>query len=1065
MNIAEWSIRKSVITWVITVLLVVVGAKSFFNLSWLEDPEFTIKEAVILTPYPGASAAEVEEEVTNVIEKAVQQLGQLHRIESRSSRGLSYVNVVIEDKFDKVTLPQVWDELRRKVGDVQNQLPPGAGPSIVNDDFGDVYGMYMAITGEGYTHREIYDVAKFLQRELLTADDVKKIVLYGHIPEVVYLNLRREKMAELGISPTDIQRALAGKSLASPAGNLTIGREYIPVNPTGEIQTEQDFADILIKGLGPGSDSLVYLGDIAQIERGYKDPPDSLLRYDSKQAIGLGISTVLGGNVVNMGAALDKKMGELEDQIPLGVEVEAIYLQTTAVVQSIKGFLVNLAQAVFIVVVVLLVFMGIRSGLIIGAILLITIMGTFVFMDMMDVTLERISLGALVIALGMLVDNAIVVTDGMKVKMEEGTDAIVSATKVVGQTATPLLGATLIAIAAFAAIGTSQDSTGEYCRTLFYVILISLTLSWFTAVSITPLFCKIFLKVKEAGPGGRKDPYGGIIFRGYRRFLSFCIRLRWMTVVVVFGMFTAAIVGFGFVPVSFFPSSTAPQFYVDFWFPEGTHIYETAAEMEQAEEYLLGLEGVQSVSTFVGGGQVRFLLTYPTEKNYDSFAQTLIKVDDYKRIGPMLQKIEDDMLSVFPQAVVTARPFVLGPATGGKIQLRISGPDAMVLRQLAATAEKVIQDDPNTKGIRNEWRNRIKIVMPQMAEVQARRGGIDRNDLSTAIMTAVEGQTVGVYRERDELLPIVARSVEAERTDMDNLGAIQVWSPSAQSNIPLAQVVTRFTTGFEDPYIWRRDRVRMVKIHVDPREGLPSKLFEELKPKIEQTLGVDVLKKIGRDVSQEDWDAGTIPITYMDRLPLKGLPEYYIAWGGEAEDSAKANMRLSASIPVYFGLMVLIVIFLFNSLKKTAVIWLTVPLSIIGVTFGLLMFKQPFGFMALLGLMSLSGMLIKNAIVLIDQIGAELASGKPGFEAIVDSGVSRLIPVSMAALTTILGMMPLLKDAFFVSMAVTIMFGLLFATVLTLIFVPVLYAIFFKVAYPAGEAAVSEGTTAGGAKE
>ena len=1065
MNIAEWSIRKSVITWVITVLLVVVGAKSFFNLSWLEDPEFTIKEAVVITPYPGASPAEVEEEVTNVIEKAVQQMGQLHRIESRSSRGLSYVNVVIEDKFDKVTLPQVWDELRRKVGDAQSQLPPGAGPSIVNDDFGDVYGMYVAITGEGYTHREIYDVAKFLQRELLTADGVKKISLYGRIPEVVYLNLRREKMAELGVSLPDIQRALAGKSLASAAGNLTIGREYIPVNPTGEIQTEQDFADILIKGLGPGSDSLVYLGDIAEIERGYKDPPDTLLRYDRKQAIGLAISTILGGNVVKMGAALEKRMRELEDQIPLGVEVEAIYLQTTAVVQSIKGFLVNLAQAVIIVVVVLLVFMGLRSGLIIGAVLFVTIMGTFVFMDMMDVTLERISLGALVIALGMLVDNAIVVTDGMKVKMEEGTDAIVSATKVVGQTATPLLGATLIAIAAFAAIGTSQDSTGEYCRTLFYVILISLTLSWFTAVSITPLFCKIFLKVKEAGPGGRKDPYGGIIFRGYRRFLSFCIRVRWATVLVVFGMFTAAIIGFGFVPVSFFPSSTAPQFYVDFWFPEGTHIYQTAEEMEQAEEYLSGLEGVQSVSTFVGGGQIRFLLTYPTEKNYDSFAQALVKVDDYKRIGPMLQKIEDDMLSVFPQVVVTARPFVLGPATGGKIQLRISGPDAMVLRQLAATAEKIIQDDPNTKGIRNEWRNRVKVVRPQMAEVQARRAGIDRPDLSTAIMTAVEGQMVGVYRERDELLPIVARSVEAERTDMDNLGAIQVWSPSAQSNIPLAQVVTRFTTGFEDPYIWRRDRVRMVKIHADPREGLPSELFALLKPKIEQALGVDVLKKLGRDVSPEDWEAGTIPVNYMDRLPLKGLPEYYMAWGGEAEDSAKANMRLSASIPVYFGLMVLIVIFLFNSLRKTAVIWLTVPLSIIGVTIGLLMFNQPFGFMALLGLMSLAGMLIKNAIVLIDQIGAELASGKPGFEAIVDSGVSRLIPVSMAALTTILGMMPLLKDAFFVSMAVTIMFGLLFATVLTLIFVPVLYAIFFKVAYPAGEAAVSEGTTAGGAKE
>ena len=1050
MNLAELSMRKSVIPWVMTILFLVVGWISFNKLSRLEDPEFTIKEALVLTPYPGASAAEVEEEVTNVIEKAVQEMGQLELIESRSSRGASQIKVRIKDQYDKYTLPQVWDELRRKVNDYQAQLPPGAGPSIVNDDFGDVYGVYAAITGEGYTYKEIYEYAKFLQRELLHAKDVKRIILNGVQPEVIYVEMRREKMAELGISQQDIYSALAAKNLPATSGYLTLGREYIPVNPTGEFKSEQEFGDLLVRGRGPGSESLVYLRDVADIKRGYKQPPDQLLRHDRKPAIGLAISTVLGGNVVTMGEALKERFRELEALAPLGMELSVIYLQTDAVTKSINGFLVNLAEAIGIVIVVLLVFMGLRSGLIIGAILLLTIMGTFIFMGMGNVTLERISLGALVIALGMLVDNAIVVTDGMRVKMEGGTDALTAAREIVGQVGTPLLGATFIAIAAFASIGTSQDSTGEYCRTLFSVILISLTLSWVTAVTATPLFCKTFMKTKSEGKGeggGQKDPYGGKLYQFYRSFLSTSIRFRWITVAVVIGLFALAMMGFGYVKNSFFPDSTSPQYYIDFWFPEGMHIDETAREMERAEEYLMGHEGVDHVITFIGGGQVRFLLTYSPESYYHSFAQVLVKVDDYRKIPGMIEEAQKDLEGMFPGAIINTRAFILGPSTGGKIQLRINGPDAEVLRKLGTKAENIMLADPAAKAVRNEWRSKVKVVRPQMAEAQARRAGIDRPQLAQAIESAIEGTRVGVYRERDELLPIIARSPEAERVDLDSLGAIQVWSPAAQKMIPVAQVVTGFKTEFEDPYIWRRDRTKMLKIHADPREGLPSELFARVKPKIEQALGVDVEGKLGRSVSPEEWDASTIPVRYMDMIPLKDMPGYYIAWGGEAEDSAKAQSRLAASIPIFFGLMVLMVIFLFNSIKKTLIIWLTVPLAIIGVTAGLLMLHQPFGFMALLGLMSLSGMLIKNAIVLIDQIGLELESGKPPFQAIVDSGVSRLIPVSMAALTTILGMTPLLQDAFFIAMAVTIMFGLGFATILTLIVVPVLYAIFYRVRY------------------
>jgi multidrug efflux pump subunit AcrB len=1052
-NIAELSIRKSTITWVMTILLTVVGAYSFFQLSWLEDPEFTIKDAIITTPYPGATAAEVEEEVTNVLEKAIQQLGQLKYVESHSYRGFSLIKAKIKDEYNKFSLPQVWDELRRKVNDTQPQLPPGAGQTNVNDDFGDVFGIYVTITGEGYTHHEVYEYAKFLQRELLNAVDVKRIDLYGVRPEVIFIEMRRDKMSELGIAQQDIYDALAAKNLPASAGHISLGPDYLAVHPTGEFKSEEEFGDLLISASGQSSGRLVYLRDVAEVVRGYQEPADTILRFDGVPGVGLGIATVSGGNVVTMGESLEALLEELEPQRPMGMEIDIIAMQPEAVTAAVKGFLVNLGQAVGIVFIVLLIFMGLRSGLIIGSVLLVTIMGTFIFMSMMGVTLERISLGALVIALGMLVDNAIVVTDGMRVRMEQGTDAIAAAREVVGQTGVPLLGATIIAILAFASIGTSDDSTGEYCVTLFSVILISLSLSWFTAVTTTPLFCATFLKVKKASGGTKADPYGGPLFRYYKKFLSTSIRYRWITVVVVVGLFALSLAGFGQVKQMFFPDSPRPQFFIDLWLPAATSIDETERQMELAEEYLLAQEGIVHTATFIGGAQIRFLLIYTPENNYYSYAQIMVEVDDTGRIPGFLVSTLDGLGELLPEAIVNTKSFMLGPSEGGKIQLRINGSDPEVMRAMADEAIAIIEADPAAKGVRSEWMNQVMVLEPQLAEAQARRAGITRTMLARAIEAAVEGTTVGVYRERDELLDITARSPEIERLDFDDLNTIQVWSPAAGQMIPAAQVVTSFKTEFEDPHIWRRDRVRMLRIHADQRTGLPSELLARVKPKVEQALGVDVRAITGSDVAPEDWDVNTIKVVDEGRYPIAGMPGYSIGWGGEVEDSARAQAALAGSIPMFFGLMVLIVIFLFNSIKKTLVIWLTVPLSIIGVTAGLLLFDQPFGFMALLGVMSLAGMLIKNAVVLVDEIGAQMETEKTPFVALVDSGASRLIPVSMAAATTILGMIPLLKDAFFVSMAVTIMFGLLVATVLTLIVVPTLYAIFFRI--PSGETAES----------
>ena len=600
-----------------------------------------------------------------------------------------------------------------------------------------------------------------------------------------------KRQTQFGVSPDDIYAALRAKNLPADSGYLRIGQEFIPVNPTGEFESEQEFGDLLISTAG---DNPVYLRDVAEIRRGYREPASTLMRFDGVPSIGFAISAAAGVNVVKLGQAIEKRGKELQSQSPLGMEAHVVSLQSTAVVKSINDFLVSLAQAVAIVVVVLLFFMGLRSGLIIGAVLLVTILGTFIFMNSFDITLQRISLGALVIALGMLVDNAIVVTDGIRMKLDRGQDVLSAAREVVGQTAVPLLGATIVAITAFASIGTSDDSTGEYTATLFYVILISLLLSWVTAVSTTPLLCKAFLKPakKKAGETADTDPYGGALFRMYRGFLSQCIRFRWITLAVVVAMFVASIVGFGSVRQSFFPDSTRPQFYVDFWFPEGTDIEETSRQMERAEKAFLEREGVTHVTTQIGGGSPRFLLTYTPESGYASFARTLVDVGDYRVIPAIVDDVQDEMEALFPQAIIQVRQFVLGPSTGGKIQLRISGPDPAELRRLAAKAEAVMLDDPNTQYVRNEWRSKIKVIRPRMSDAQANRAGITRPDIAGAVATAVEGTKVGIYRERDELLPIISRAPASERVDLDNLGAIPIWSPVANGMIPLDQVVSSF---------------------------------------------------------------------------------------------------------------------------------------------------------------------------------------------------------------------------------------------------------------------------------
>ncbi|WP_320170628.1 efflux RND transporter permease subunit [Maridesulfovibrio sp.] len=1009
MSLARLTIEKKTVSVVLTIVFFLYGIMAFLNMPRLEDPEFTIKEALVVTSYPGATPSEVADEVTDVIEGAAQQLKQLKKVTSISNRGQSIVTVEVQDRYDKDTLPQVWDELRRKVSDAQPSLPPGAGKSLVIDDFSDVYGILLSISGDGYSQQDLQDYVTFLRKQLLLVDNVAKITVWGEQQETVFVEISRARMARLGVSLDSIYKTLSNRNLVVKSGNVKVGREYIEISPSGGVESVEDLGDLYIRD---GSGRLVPLRDVAEIHRGYQSPPSQLMSFNGRNAVAIGISMTPSANVVDLGVAINKKLDELQAQTPVGMNVEHVYFQPSRVEAAVNSFVINLAEAVVIVIIVLLLFMGLQSGLLIGAILLITICGSFIFIQMAGVALERISLGALIIALGMLVDNAIVVTEGVLIRYQKGMDRIQSAIDVVEQSKWPLLGGTVIAIMAFAGIGFSPDKVGEFCRSLFIVLFISLMMSWVTAVTVTPLLCEIFLRPKISESG---DPYGGVLFRIYRGILEFCLRNRVLTMATLFLMLVGSIYGFGYVKQSFFPDSTQPRFYIHYWLPQGTDIRATAEDVNEIAAVIRKDEQVKNVTTFTGEGAPRFILTYSPEKTASSYGMLLVEVKDYETTGEVMARYKKYLETNYPDAEPKVKKFKLGPGRAASIEVRFSGPDTSVLRRISRDAQEIMLAGGKTESVRDDWRQDVKIISPVISEAQAKIAGITRPDLAKAMNMFFTGTNVGIYREGDKLLPIVARPPDKERLDVTQIGDVQIFSPVAGRMIPVEEVVSGFETNIEPGKLCTRNRMLTVTVSCEPVSGLPSMLFKELRPQIEAM-----------------------------KLPAG----YSMEWGGEYEDSKDAQTSLAKCLGGPFLIMIIVTIMLFNNLRVPAIIWLTVPLSIIGVTWGLLATGEPFGFMALLGFLSLSGMLIKNAIVLLDQINIELADGKPPYRAVMDAALSRIRPVAMASGTTILGMLPLVTDAFFSAMAVTIMAGLAFATVLTLLVVPVLYSMFYKVKNP-----------------
>ncbi|MEA1966951.1 MAG: efflux RND transporter permease subunit [Thermodesulfobacteriota bacterium] len=1008
MNITEFSIEKRVVSFVLTILVIAGGILSYENLGRLEFPRFTIKTAVILTSYPGASALQVEQEVTDPLETAVQQLSQTDEIRSTSKPGLSILFVDIKENFMANEIPQVWDELRKKIRDIRSDLPPGVKNPIIKDDWGDEYGIFFSITGPGYSHKELKDYADFLEKELLLVKDVAKVSIWGNPMEVVNIEISRSRLAELGISPDSIFNTFNRQNMIADAGRVKVGEEYIRISPTGEFSSVKNMEDLLIMSDKKGN--LIYLKDIAKISSGYLDPPQWIMKHNGKPAIGLGISTVSDGNVVTMGEAVQKKLKELETSTPVGIKLSAIAFQSDTVSKSVNSFVINLIEAVAIVIIVLCIFMGIQSGIMIGVILLITILGTFIVMDIMDISLQLISLGALILALGMLVDNAIVVTEGILVKTQQGMPRKKAAFETVAKTQWPLLGATFVAVLAFAAIGTSHDSAGEFCGSLFKVMAISLGLSWIVAVTVTPLFCIIFLPGQKNAV--KKDPYAGKGFTKYRSFLNICLKHRVQTIMIMLSLLLLSIYGFTFVEDSFFPKSSRPQFMIDYWRAEGTDITATAGDLEKAGKWISTLDNVEAVDTFVGQGALRFLLTYDQEMPDSSFGQLLVTVKDYRKIDAMIKETSLYFNQNFPNAEIRLKKFVIGPGSGADIEVRFRGDDPTVLRKLSAEAQKIMDNDPIAINIKDDWRQKVKVLVPVVSEAKARRLGITRPMIANSLAIAFSGKATGLFRQDNKLLPIILRYPEKERINVDAIKSVQIMSPATGKSVSLSGLVTGFETRWQDSMIKRKNRVKTITTQCDPAHGNASVLFARLKPELEKI-----------------------------ELPHG----YEMEWGGEHEGAEDARASLLKSVPLFFLAMVVIIIILFNALRQPLIIFLCLPLALIGVTAGLLGAEQSFDFMSLLGFLSLSGMLIKNGVVLIDQIDLELSLGKDGIEAVLDSSVSRLRPVLMAAMTTVLGMTPLITDPFYRGMSVTIMSGLTFGTILTLIVVPVLYALFFRI--------------------
>ncbi len=1020
-NLSEWALAHRGLVVYFMVAIAILGAMSYTRLGQSEDPPFTFKVMVIRTDWPGATAREVEQKVTERIERKLQELDGLETVRSYSRPGVSQVFVIIDGSVPSARMPELFYQVRKKVGDIRNTLPEGVRGPFFNDEFGDTFGNVYALTGEGFSYAELKEYADEIRRGLLRVPDVAKVDLIGEQDEKIWIELASTKLATLAVDVPQLVAVLQGQNAIAPAGYFETPTDRIYLRVDGAFDSVEDVAALEVRVQG----RTFRLGDIARVWRGYADPPAPKMRFMGREAIGLGVSMKAGGDIVELGRRLDAEVERVGALLPAGLELARVNDQPRAVRDSIAEFTRAVAEAVIIVLAVSFVSLGTRSGMVVALSIPLVLAATFLCMYLLGVGLHKISLGSLILALGLLVDDAIIAVEMMAVKIEEGYDRARAAAFAYTSTAFPMLTGTLVTAAGFLPIATAQSSTGEYTRSIFQVVTIALVISWVAAVIVIPYLGYRLLPARHAAPPAGRGPFAAIaranarmtarFYAAFRRAVDGCVAHRLAVIAVTAGLFAVAVWGFRFVPQQFFPASTRLELLVDIKLAEGASFDATEREVRRMEALLARhAEGIDNYVSYVGTGSPRFYLPLDQQLPTPSFAQFVITTTGIAA----RERLRAKLIAAFEDEAFTAvRGRVLrlenGPPVGFPLQYRVSGEDPVRLRTIAGEVAQVMRGHPEAVNVQFDWDERSKVIRLEIDQAKARALGVSSQELAAFLNGALVGLSATYYREQDKLVEVLLRSVPQERERMGLLENLSVPTRAGRS-VPLAQIA-RLHYELEEGVIWRRDRLPTITVRADVYGGVqPATVVASLAPQME---------------------------TLRAALP----PGYFIQLGGAVEESAKGGASIVAGLPLFVLVVLTVLMLQLQSFQRVLLVVLTAPLGLIGVTAFLLLFNKPFGFVAMLGTIALSGMIMRNSVILIDQIERDIAHGAERRDAIVGATVRRFRPIMLTALAAILAMIPLTRSAFFGPMAVAIMGGLFVATVLTLLFLPAAYAAWFRV--------------------
>ena len=1010
-DISKWAFENKKLIYFLIAVLIVGGAYSSYEMSKLEDPEITVKLAMVVTTYPGASAHQVELEVTDVLEKNIRSMGNIDNVESYSYNDLSLIQVELKTTVKETDVEQCWDLLRRKVANIQPRLPSGASSISVSDDFGDVFGIYYALTAdEGYTYDDLRNWAQKIKTELSPVPGVQKVYLFGEQTQVVNVKISIPKLANLGIDPNAIQQVMQTQNLLVNTGDINTGNYQLRLRAEGTYKDIQDIRDQLIVTKSGGE---VRLGDIATVERGYMDPPSNLMRVDGKRAIGIGVATGSKDDVVAVGNAVADHLAEMEQLFPVGMDLKTIYPENKIADEANNGFILNLIESLLIVIVIIFIVMGSRAGMLVGSSLLFSVGGTLLIMLIWGVGLNRTSLAAFIIAMGMLVDNAIVVTDNAQVGIKRGLSRYQALIDGATKPQWALLGATFIAVCSFLPMYLAPASVAEIVKPLFIVLAVSLGLSWVLALTQTTTFGNFILK--EAKPGESKDPYDTKLYHKFESVLGRLIKRRYVTISTVVATLFLSLFVMSIMPQSFFPIMSKPYFRADLIFPEGYSIYDVETNVKKIEEeYLSKNENIKSYSFTLGGSPVRYYLASSSIGPKPNFANVLIETQDPEDAQAEEGKFYDYMVANYPNILTRSALFALSPVPDAAIEIGFIGDNVDTLVALTQRAQEIARNYDQVMEVRNSWGNKVPVWKPLYSQEKGLRLGITRQQVAYSLRSATNGVPLGEYREGDVFMPILLKDADKDSISLNDIKTLPVYSAKGRS-VKVEQVIDDFSLDYEFNVVRRFNREPCMLMQCEPKRGANtmaafSHLWKEVQEKIQVPEG------------------------------------YKMTYFGEQSEQDKGNKAIAANIPLMFGLIYVTLLFLFPKYyRKPVLIMAMLPLIFIGVVLGLLVFGKSLDFFAMLGLLGLIGMNIKNAIVLVDEIGLQLNAGLSPVNAVIEATKTRIVPVTMASGTTILGVLPLLGDAMFAGMAATIMGGLFVSTILTIFVLPVTYCVFFKI--------------------